>query len=169
MVTLVTLEDETAVDKTLLRVLDEAGQVELAEAEAAIQELGLDEAAQAYLLAQLYRGWDMRAAAIAQLERLAKEGVPSTDLLRQLGDLYFEVGLYAQAEESYEAALAAGEAGEDESAQAVAHVGLARVAHAFRENEQALDHFASAEALYHLARETEWAERVAEERARLEK
>jgi len=162
-------DDETAGDKTLLHVLDVAGQAELAEARAAIRGLGLDAATQGYLLAQLYRGWEMWAAAIAQLEWLAEaQAISSADLWQQLGNLYFEVGLYAQAEENYKAALIAAEAADDKSAQAAAHVGLGRVAYAFEESGPALDHLTAAEQLYRQAGEIERANLVAAERVRLE-
>jgi tetratricopeptide (TPR) repeat protein len=86
-----------------------------------------------------------------------------------LGDLYFEVGLYAQAEENYQAALAAAEANADLSAQAAAHLGLARVAHAFDEIEAALEHLSAAETLYQQAGQPELADQVAMERDKLQK
>jgi len=168
IVTLVTLDDETAADKSRLKLLSERDAATLAGAEAEIRALNVDQTSRAYLLAQLYRGWGMTDAAITQLERLTTTGVTSASLWRQLGDLYFEIGLYAQAEENYQAALAAAEASGDHSEKAAAHLGLSRVAHAFEENQAALDHLQTAEELYRQAGQTEAADRVAAERARLE-
>lgn len=168
IVTLVPLNDETAADKSLLRVLDEAGQAELAEAETAIRALPLDEAGQDYLLAQLYRQRELRSAAIAQLEALTgRQAVPSTGLAQLLGDLYFEVGLYAQAQENYQTALTAAETAANLPAQAAAQVGLARVAYAFEEIERAGEYLQRAEDLYREAGQPALAEQVAAERAKL--
>lgn len=170
IVSLTMLDDDSAADKSILRVMDEANQADLAQAEAEIQALDLDETAQAYLLAQLYRGREMWTAAIGQLEWLTDGvGVDSANLWQQLGDLYFEVGLYAQAEENYTQALTAAEASADKSAQVAAHIGLARAAHAFEETEEALAHLTIAEELYREAGEIERAEMLAAERAKLEK
>jgi hypothetical protein len=168
IVTLATLDDETTADKSRLKLLSEPDQAALAGAEAEIRALDVDQTSRAYLLAQLYRGWAMWDAAITQLEQLTAAGVSSASLWQQLGDLYFEIGLYAQAEQGYASALAAAEAAGDQSAQAAAHLGLSRVAHAFEEVATAIDHLQTAEELYRQAGETEAAERVAAERARLE-
>ncbi|NJN92818.1 MAG: protein kinase [Anaerolineales bacterium] len=169
IVTLVPLNDETAADKSLLRVLDKAGQAELAEAETTIRVLPLDEAGQGYLLAQLYRQRELRSAAIAQLEALTgRQAVPSTGLVQLLGDLYFEVGLYAQAQESYQAALTTAETAANLSARAAAQVGLARVAYAFEDSNQAKALLEAAEALYRQAGEVELAGQVVAERGKLE-
>lgn len=173
-VTLVTLENDRAADKTLLQVLDKTRLAELAKAEAEIRALPLDEAAQTYLLAQLYRQRELWAAAIAHLEQLLSSpplqgeglGVGST-LRQQLGDLYFQVGLYTQAEENYQAALTTTEASGDLSGQAAASAGLARVAYAFEETKPALEYLSAAEALYRQVGQTEQAERIAAERAKL--
>jgi hypothetical protein len=70
VVILSTLDDETTVDKSVLRVPDEASLADLAQAETKIRNLDLDEVAKSYLLAQLYRQREMWAAAINQLEKL---------------------------------------------------------------------------------------------------
>jgi serine/threonine protein kinase len=169
-ITLTTLDDDTVADKSLLQVLTETDQAELTQAEAEIRALAVDEAAQAYLLAQLYQQQGMWAAAAAQLERLTdSEGAASANLWQQLGDLYFQTGLYAQAEEHYQAALTAAEAGADLSAQAAAYTGLTRAAHAFKESEQALGYLSTAEELYRQLGQSEQADLISAERAKLEK
>lgn len=173
-VTLMTLDNDRVADKSLLQVLDAGSQAELVKAEAEIRALPLDEAAQTYLLAQLYRQWELQDAAIVQLEQLINSpplvgqgpGMEST-LRQQLGDLYFEIGLYAQAEEHYQAALTATQNSGDLSGQAAASAGLARVTYVFEETEHALDYLSAAEALYRQAGQIEQAERIAAERAKL--
>ncbi len=169
IVLLEALGEKNIVDETILQVLDEAGLAALAEAETAIRTLDVDEAAQGYLLAQLYREQGMSSAAIARLERLAdSQGVTSAYLARQLGDLYLEIESYDRAEEQYRAALAAAETGQDKSAQAAAHFGLAHTALAQGQTKQALDFLNTAEALYRQTGETERAEMAAAARVKLE-
>lgn len=164
-----TLEDESVVDKTLLRLPAEGELEALAEAEVEIQNLPLDEAARRFLLAQLYRQHELWAAAIEQLQHIAQsEETPSAGLRQQLGDLFLEVGLFSQAEEQYQVVLAAAEAGDDAEALAAAHVGLARTANAFAELNQAITHLTTAETLYREAGQTEQADQIAAERAKLE-
>jgi hypothetical protein len=170
VVNLATLDNETAVDKTLLQVVAEPELKSLTEAEKAIQALNLAEAAERYLLAQLYRRYELRSAAIDQLQHLIEaEPAPSASLHQQLGDLHLEVGLYLQAEADYQAALAAAEQAGDLASQAAAHIGLARTAELFEESEAVLDHLNTAEVLYRQAGQTEQAESVAAEKAELEK
>ncbi len=114
----------------------EANLTGLAEAEAAIQNMVLDENGRAYLLAQLYRRRGLWEAAADQLAWLTKtKGIISAYLSQQLGDLYFAADLFTQAEENYRRALDAAQASSDESAQAAARVGLNRVTYV-REVEQ---------------------------------
>jgi hypothetical protein len=172
VVTLVALDDDAqqmgTADKSRLWVLEGSDRANLAEIEAKIQGQELDEGTRTYLLAQLYREQKMWSAAVAQLERLVEQGVTSTNLWRQLGDLSFEIELYSQAEAYYQDALSAAETDADPSAQAAAHAGLARVAHAFEETDQALAHLQTAEVLYRQAGETEQAELMAAERVKVE-
>ena len=147
-VKLATLDNPTEVEATSVDVMDEAAQADLAASEAEIRNLGVDETAQAYLLAQLYRQRGMKAAAIAQLEQITANGEAiSADLWQQLGDLYFESGLYAQAEEKYKNALSTASANDDQQIQAAAYFGLAQTAYIFEEDAQALDYLEQAEAL----------------------
>jgi hypothetical protein len=159
---------EMAADRSLLRVLDRAGQNALAQAETAVRELELDGKAKTYLLAQLYRDSGMRGAAADALEWLIGESAPSASLRQQLGDLYLEGGLYGRAEAAYQAALSIAEADADPGAQAAAHVGLARVTHALKETGQAVAHLEAAEALFRQAGETRLAELVLRQKDSLE-
>jgi tetratricopeptide (TPR) repeat protein len=170
IVELTTLEDETgeAVDKALFYVLDEASLAELTEAETALRTLELGKSAQGYLLAQLYRQYELKSAAIDQLNQLVKTSpVPSANLWQQLGDLYFEVGLYLRAEESYNQALAAAKNSDDLSAQAAAQIGLAHTALTFDEVETAIEYLDAAESLYREIGQVDLAEAVATERNKL--
>jgi tetratricopeptide (TPR) repeat protein len=170
VVYLAALDNETVVDKTLLQVVAEPERKALTEAEEAIQALNLTETAENYLLARLYRRYQMWSAAMDQLQHLTTlESAPSASLYQQLGDLYMEVGLYLQAEANYQAALAAAETAGDQASRAAAHVGLARTAELFEEFEAVLDHLNMAETLYRQAGQTEQAEAVAAEKAELEK
>jgi len=169
-VKLATLDNPAEVDETFVDVMDEAGQAELAESEAEIRNLGVDDTAQAYLLAQLYRQREMKAAAIAQLEEIAANGgAISADLWQQLGDLYFEIGLYTQAEEKYKNALSAASTNDDQQIEALANFGLAQTAYVFNENEQALDYLNQAETLSdQIGNNNELAEAVADLKEKLE-
>lgn len=69
------------------------------------QGLGLDERATRLLDAEIYAVHGLRADGIALLEELATEEDAPT-VHRRLGDLYLEVGLYTEARQSYERALA---------------------------------------------------------------
>jgi hypothetical protein len=84
-----------------------------------------------------------------------------------VGDLYIQVELYVQAEQSYNEALAAARANEDLRGQAAAQFGLARTARAFGETDQALENLKVAEALYRQAGQTDLAEAVAKEQDKL--
>jgi tetratricopeptide (TPR) repeat protein len=128
-----------AAEKTQLRVLDQSSLAEVGAAEAAMRALPLDRASKSYLLAQLYRGWKLWSAAIGQLEGLLQvEEHVSPGVWQQLGDLYFQVALYPQAQGAYQTALDVAQAGADESAQAAARVGLACACYAQDEVELAL-------------------------------
>lgn len=171
VVTLAALNDDSAIDKSLLQVLAGADLAALRQAEAEIVALdgALDEAGRGYLLAQLYRERGLRAAAIEQLEQLAAgQGGAGPHLWQQLGDLYLEVGLPARAEDRYEAALMAAESAADPGAQARANLGLARAAQAFDEFERAISYLTAAEALFRESGEGARAEAVAAERVELE-
>ena len=171
IVTLSTLDDETAIDKTELRVLDETGLTDVARAEAKIRALELDEIAQSYLLAQLYQQREMWAAAISQLEQVLSQSSivqeeGAANLSQQLGDLKTRVALYVQAEKNYKTVLALAEAKNsiNPNIEAIAHIGLAHIALTLTEADEALDHFTIAEKLYRQAGQTEQANRVALER-----
>lgn len=168
VVTLAMLDDETIVDKTLLRIIEEAEQEALVQAKAEIQAQPLDETTRCYLLVQLYQSSELYAAAIEQLSYLVEIEPDNSSLWQQLGDLYFEIGLYIRAEVAYQSALRIAETAGTLGEQAAAQVGLARVAHAFAEVEQAAAHLDAAENLYREAGEAELAQKVAAERARLE-
>ena len=111
---------------------------------------------------------DVRVTRTELEQLIAAQATPSAYLLQQLGDLYFEVELYTQAEESYQAALEAAQTGNDPTAQAAAHFGLAQVLSGDDENKQvALDHLTRAEMLYRQAGETALADQIAAERAKI--
>jgi tetratricopeptide (TPR) repeat protein len=171
-VKLATLDNPTEAEEAFVDVMDEAEQADLVASEAEIRNLGVDETAQAYLLAQLYRQREMKAAAIAQLEQITANGQAisaSADLWLQLGDLYFESGLYTQAEEKYKNALSAASANDDQQAQAAAYFGLGQTAYVFEEDEQALDYLDQAEALYRQTGDDVLAEQVSELKQKFEK
>ena len=120
-------------------------------------------------MAQLYRQREMKAAAIAQLEQItANEKVISADLWQQLGDLYLDIELHAQAEEKYKNALSAAEANGNQQAEALAYFGLAQTAYVFEEDEQALEYLDQAEARSRQIGDNVVAEAVAELKQKIE-
>lgn len=154
------------VDESFFFLLDEAGRNEVAATETAIRALSLDRPTEGFLLASFYRDRELWDAAITQLESIIEE-VENSELAIQLGDLYFQVGLYARAEASYQAALAAARLVDDPAAQAGALVGQGRVADAYDEKKAAIDHFQAAEDLYRTAGDLARAEVVAQVLAEL--
>jgi hypothetical protein len=148
-------------DESFFFLLDEANRNDVTAATEAIRTLSLDPATEGFLLAGVYREEGLWDAAITQLEAIPTvEERP--ELMRQLGDLYFQVRLYPQAEKRYQIALAAAQLADNPVAQAEAFVGLGRVADAYGETEIALKHFQTAETLYRSAGDMAQAEAVAQ-------
>lgn len=164
-VKLTTYENPNLVDETFLDVMDEASLAELAAAESQIRQLAVNNAAKSYFLAQLYRQREMYGAAITQLEQIAAtEDAISADLWQQLGDLYLEIDLHAEAETNYQSALTIAQADGDPKAEANAYVGLALTAN---ESTKAAEHLEQAEALYRQIGLDTRADQVAKLRAEL--
>jgi hypothetical protein len=156
-----------AVDKSVLTRLEEPELAALDQIREEIASLPVDETARSFLLAQLYRQYGMETAAIDHLERLVQT-TPSPHLWQQLGDLYWQVELYLQAQDSYRQALTAAEAGGSLPVQAAAQVGLARTAQIFAEPAEAIDRLTTAETIYRQAGQPELADRVAAARTQIE-
>jgi tetratricopeptide (TPR) repeat protein len=149
------------VDESYFFLLDPASRDEVKAAEEAIRALSLDRDTRSFLLVRLYQDRGLWETAIGQLKSLTDE-VTDPELGIQLGNLYFQVGLYSRAEASYQAALVAAQQAEAPMTQAGALVGLGRVADAFNEKEAAIEHFQSAEALYRAAGDLVRADTVAQ-------
>jgi hypothetical protein len=85
--------------------------------------LGLDERATQLLEMEIYAAHGLRAGGIAGLEELAaQENAPA--IQQRLGDLYLEVGLYAEAREAYGRAQVGYRALGDHAGEAAALAGL---------------------------------------------
>jgi len=108
-----------------LEMLKDEELVVLQAQEAIIRGLRINAVAEHHLLMLLYHRWKLWDAAIQQLERIADEVQSlSSALWLYWGELCLRVGLYAQSEEYYLQALAAGEIERDTSTQIIAHTGL---------------------------------------------
>ena len=176
VVMLSTLDHPDKADETWLRMIDENKLAELEQAKLDLQALDISEAAKGYLLTQLYRQFELRSAAIRELEDLIKTSedieqanMPvSPDLWRQLGDLYVEIGLYMQAENSYQTVLDETLPEVEPNIQAQAYVGLARISVAFGDTQEAIEQLDNAETLYREAGDEERAKLMVVERRKLE-
>ncbi len=169
IVRLTTLDNETEVDKSLLRVLEEADQKEVERQADEIQSTPVDSGTKHYLLAQLYQQYNLSDAAIEQLkELLNQQDTPAPELLLQLGDLYLKIELYTPAQDSYLQALTNAETTGDLNSQAVSQVRLARLSQRFGDSSEAIEYLTAAEALYREADQTDLADSLAAELADLE-
>jgi hypothetical protein len=141
-------------------LLGDVGRGELTTAVEAIRASGVSPSTAHYLLGQLYNDYHLWGAAIDELEALAA-GEPQASLYRQLGDFYFQAGLYPFAEERYRAALDMATADGDRAGEAAAYVGLGRVTDAYRQYAEAITYLEKAEALYRELGDIERVETVA--------
>ncbi len=162
-----TLDDETIVDVSLLRILDEATLMQLDESTNAITALELDDAAKGYLLAQLYQQHELWADTIDQLEQVTDQAAPDPNLTLQLADLYAEIGLYVLAEEHYQIVLIMAEQQNDKQTQAQALTGLGQIAATFAEPEQADQYLTTAETIYRDIEQNDLANIIVIERDKL--
>ena len=108
-------------------LLDPSSAEEVRAREALLRQLRISDAAEVLLVSELYRSYGLNAEAITLLRRLSEE-VPSPPIWLNLGQVYLETGLPAEATESFEAALRLAEGLGDLPSAGEAHVGLALAA-----------------------------------------
>lgn len=97
-------EERTALDLSFI-LLSPEEIATIQKLVARVQELDLNERATHLLKVEIYAAHGLQADAIALLEELAPvEDAPTVH--RRMGDLYLEIGLYTEAQKSYEQALA---------------------------------------------------------------
>jgi hypothetical protein len=128
-------------------LLGDGARDELTTAVEAIQSSGMNTPTERYLLGQLYSDYRLWGAAIDELEALVV-GEPQASLYQQLGDLYFQIGLYPFAEDRYRAALDAATVAGDRAGEAAAYMGLGQVTDAYGQYAEAIAHLEKAGALY---------------------
>lgn len=153
-------------DESFFFILNEADQKDVITAVKAIQALPVDPVTKSFLSARTYQYWQLWGAAITQLEAIPGASA-RPELKQQLGDLYFQVGLYSKAEINYQAALTSVQSANNQTIQAEALVGLGRVADVYGEVETAINHFQAAETLYQTIGDMARAEAVTEVLAKL--
>jgi tetratricopeptide (TPR) repeat protein len=146
-------------ERTWFALLGKGARDELMTAVEAIRVGGVSPPTERYLLGQLYDDYQLWGAAIDELETLAASE-PQASLYQQLGDLYFQTGLYSFAKDRYQAALDAATAAGDRTGEAAAYVGLGRVADAYGQYAEAITHLERAEALYRELGDTKRVEAV---------
>jgi hypothetical protein len=139
-------EEQTALDLSFaLLPPEEVAALQVLVAQ--VQGLGLDERATRFVKAQIYAASALRAEAIALLEELAA-GEDAPTVHRRLGDLYLEVGLYTEAQEAYECALAGYRALGDRAGEAAALAGLGLARRGNGDDATARERLAQARDLY---------------------
>jgi hypothetical protein len=99
------------------------------------------------LVAELYRGHDLRAEAAQLLEGLAASDGAAPVWLA-LGQVYLEAGLAVEAQAALEQALATAQASGQQEAEAAAQVGLGLAARLLDDETVAEEHLQAARALY---------------------
>ncbi len=128
-------------DLGIFWLLDRAELDQIAQAEAEIQSLPLGRSAKTFLMAQVYGRWNLRSDAIQLLEDLIRsESSVASDVWLQLGNLYLETALYAQAESAYQHALSTATAIDHDHSRAVALIGLAWSCYMQNQDQKALRH-----------------------------
>jgi hypothetical protein len=147
-------------ERTWFALLGDGARDELTTAVEAIRSGGVSPPTEHYLLGQFYSDYRLWGAAIDELEALTA-GEPQASLYQQLGDLYFQTGLYPFAEDRYQAALDAATAAGDRAGEAAAYVGLGRVTDAYGQYTETIAYLEKAEALYRELGDTERVEAVA--------
>lgn len=115
--------------------------------EARIRALGLADTPTRFLLATLYRAWELNAEAIEQLELLA-ENTREPAVWRSLGDLYLKTGVNSLAEERYIQALLLSQEANDTEGQAWVQKALGLLSEARGNLQEAQEHLEKAQRLY---------------------
>jgi tetratricopeptide (TPR) repeat protein len=108
----------------------------VSEGVAQLVNLDLPQEAKSLALVHLYRGYDLKAEAIATLEALVNQGSQTAAVYRILGDLYLETGLNLLAESRYLRAIELAAA--DVEAQALAAASLVKVYEAIANRQEAI-------------------------------
>jgi hypothetical protein len=117
-------------------LLDENEQERVCESVEQLVNLDLAQEAKSLALVHLYRGYDLKAEAIATLEALVNQGSQTAAVFRTQGDLYLEIGLYLLAESRYLRALEL--AATDVEGQALAAASLGKVYEAIANRQEAI-------------------------------
>lgn len=117
-------------EETHLRILTEDELQRLQDAEQRIQESPLSDLARCYWRAQLYQQWQLWSAAAEQLTSLTQMASALYPALwLQLGTVYLHLAAYSLAAQSYQQVLDQAMIDSDTTLTALAHLGLAWIAH----------------------------------------
>ncbi len=138
------------------------------EEEKRIRNLGLDDTAKRFLIAQLYASHGLNAEAIEQLEGWSnnlQEPAP----MRLLAELYEAVGLTRFAEKSYLTALRLSEKASDKEGQVLTHQALGRVYNALGSKPSAIQHLSSTLKLLNELGDAQTAKKVTDHLAQLQR
>lgn len=98
--------------------------------------LDLAQEAKSLALVHLYKGYDLKAEAIATLEALVNKGSQTAAVFRTLGDFYLEIGLNLLAESRYLRAIELAAA--DVEGQALVAASLVKVYEAIANRQEAI-------------------------------
>jgi hypothetical protein len=134
-----------------------------------IDGLNLSEEATVFALAQLYAGRSLYAEAIEMLEGLAESDSRATNVFRELGEFYQQVGLLVLAESRYTRALELAETTGDVEGAAAAKAKLGEVYLALGNKNEALRWWTQAQTGYESLGDSQRASQIAGQLAELNK
>jgi hypothetical protein len=133
------VSDECAPRASELRMLTEAEQFPIRQADGRIKGLGLSALEAAYLRANLFLSHELYAEAIALLESISQASDAGVAVDRLLGDAYSSIELYDSARTAYQKALDRAGAFPDIEAEAALNDALARLTGDTRKRANFLD------------------------------
>jgi hypothetical protein len=124
--------------------------------------LGLSDEIEAFALAQLYAGQNLRAEAIEILAGLVEAGHQQAAVHQLLADLYAQIGLFLLAEPRYLEAIALAETQANLEAVAASQADLAEVYFRLGKTDEAIHRLTQAQTGYETLGDTDKANEIAE-------
>ena len=129
-------------------VLEEDEARSLQEQVTVIKQQELSKEQEVLILAYLYRGNELNAQAIEELEDLVKSGSQRTTVYQLLGDIYQQVGLSLMAKQVYGQGLALTAAEENSEVKAMMQWGLGEAEYSLGNRDKAIEWLEKAKASY---------------------